>query len=417
MELDIEQLFTLAGAVTIEKRFQFAGREDILKDVFDDLTLRGFGTVLYGERGVGKTSLGWQIFAGLSGDRSLFNERGISISPNAKTTFKCVWLTCTNFIQTISDLTLALLTEVDSHSLSSVYPGFFDNRAEIARVSHSHRWQLEGRQVREDPQRDLGGGPQPSNVELAAFLTLKELLARARGNEANGAELVIFLDEFDQVQENTRVGVLIKALNNVRFVVLGVSSNRESLIGQHPSIGRKISSYEVPLFRQENVEWFFDSIERASEGRLKFDAQFRMLIGERSSGFPWLVQQLGYYSAANALGKGTRSQAPATVGVESYTEIIGSFLRAQLGGDNLNFNALSEVAKKILIVLSGSERGRRLEEEIISCLQTSHRPFYDRGVEDLIDAQLVYSIDNEVRIRDPLTKVLVSIAVTEGRIR
>jgi AAA ATPase-like protein len=417
MELNVEQLFTLAGAVTVDKRYQFAGREDILKRAYDDLTLRGFGLVLFGERGVGKTSLGWQLFAGLSGDHSLFDERNISIDPNAKAKFKCIWLTCTDFIETISDLTLALLTDVDRFSIGSAYPGFFDDSKEIDKVSESYKWRIDGKPNATVNKKTDGNALQPSNNELAAFLAFKALLERARQKDAAGTELVIFMDEFDQVQENTRVGVLIKALNNVRFVVIGVSENRANLIGQHPSIGRKMSSYEVPLLRQDNIEWFFDSIERAANGTVRFEKAFRVLIGDRSSGFPWLVQQLGYYSTLNAASNKKSGEKTVVVGAGHYKAIINDFLSSQLGGDDFNINSLSEVAKKILIALAAALKGRRSEEEIISALHPALRPFFDKGLQELKKGGLVYGVSKEIRIKDPLTKVLVSIAVAEGRVK
>ena len=255
MELNLDQLFTLAGAVTVDKRYQFAGREDLLKKSYDHLTIPGSAVVLFGERGVGKTSLGWQLYAGMSGNRSIFEERNISVTSKHNVSYRCVWLTCTDFIQTMSDLTLALLTDTGSYSLSNIFPDVFGSASELDRVSQTYKWKLgsrtphTGKPTHEPEEKGL----QPSTDELAAFLTLEDLLGKAIHKGPQGSELIIFLDEFDQVRESTRVGVLMKALNNVKFVVIGVAQSRANLIGQHPSIVRKMNAYEVPLLDRKSV--------------------------------------------------------------------------------------------------------------------------------------------------------------------
>src|ERR1700753_5118 len=98
---DPRDLFTIKGAITLEKRQQFAGREELISKCLDALAIDGSALVLFGERGVGKTSLGWQLLGPLSGNTQLIDERKI------RTTFPvtgatCVWLTCNQFMQDIA---------------------------------------------------------------------------------------------------------------------------------------------------------------------------------------------------------------------------------------------------------------------------------------------------------------------------
>ncbi|MEJ0034860.1 MAG: ATP-binding protein [Gammaproteobacteria bacterium] len=407
MKVDLNQLFTIAGAVTVDRRHQFAGRETLLKDAFQHLMIAGTAVALYGERGVGKTSAGWQLFAGLSGDFSLFKDRGITLDP-PRTQIRCVWLKCTDFIQTISDLVLSLLTDSGQHSLAGAFPDVFTD-AEIARVSKLYGW--ERGTAQSSSPKGSEKSLQPSNSELAAFKALEDLLKRAAVREPK-TQLVIFLDEFEQVKESTRVGVLLKALNNVKFVIVGMATNRETLIGQHPSVVRKLNSYEVPLFTAQNVGWFFDSLETSCNKQIRFDAALRTLIANKSSGFPWLVQQLGYYSALNADERRGKEKTLVVL-ADDYHSMIKSFLTTKLGNTDFDFGTLSTAGKQILVKLADTPKGRRGEADLIKSLDPNLHRHFDRGIQELEKINLVQLVGKEVRVTDPLTKVLVTLAISE----
>lgn len=420
LNLDPEKLFTIKGAVTVDKRYQFAGREELIAKCLEDLSSEGSVTVIFGERGVGKTSLAWQLVGPLTGSRQILQERQIRPRISVNKEFSCIWCTCNSLMHSITDLLYTLVKDDEPRfTLRRAFPNVFAPK-QVDKVVRSYKFGLPiaGAQVKFEPSKanDPTRAISASNEELAAFSAFKHLLERARREYSDRGDLVIFLDEFDQLQDRARVGLLLKSINNVRFVIIGVAATRAALIGQHPSVGRKLTAYEVPLFTEDNVNWFFDSVEERSGQQLLFTGDFRKHIYRKSSGFPWLVQQLGFYSVRDAIHSAGASRAGGriTVGVENYRAMVRDFIRAKLGGEDFDVAILKSAERRLLLALSETSNGRLSEDDLLERLPPSLRAYYDEALEALIAAGLVYKQQRQIRITDPLTKILIERASEEG---
>lgn len=419
---DPRDLFTIKGAITVEKRQQFAGREELLSKCLDALAIDGSALVLFGERGVGKTSLGWQLLGPFSGSTQLIDERKI------RTTFPvigatCVWLTCNQFMQDIAGVIYALIEDSESqYSLKAAYPEIFNNETLVQRVTQRYKLKspIAEAELSIDPKK--GKSPIGSSLkelasnELIAFFTLKELLNSAWEKYPRKRNLILFLDEFDQIQDRAQIGILLKSLNNVRFVLIGIASSREKLIGHHGSIGRKLSfsTYEVPLLGTRDIDWFFDNVEQASGKSIRFSSGFRELVSRKSSGFPWLIQQMGFYSVIYEITSTHPRPAIINISERSYHGMIRDFLQTQIGDGSFSIMDLTETQRRVLDTLSGTTKGRATEALLIGKLPDSLRQFYDSAIEKLKGLEVIYEQSSEVRIKDPLTKILVDLAREEN---
>ncbi len=321
----------------------------------------------------------------------------------------------------ISDLLYALVKDEDSrYSLGSLFPKVFGDPKAVDKVIRNYKLGLPvaSAEIKFEPSKskDPTRGISASNEDLVAFATFKHLLERARTLYDKKAGIVIFLDEFDQLEDRAKVGLLLKSINNVRFVIIGVAATRKSLVGHHPSVARKLTSYEIPLLSQENVDWFFTSAERKSGGLVAFTKEFRRHVFEKSSGFPWLVQQLGFYSLREATPPGgyIRSGAKVVVDTKDYRAMIGDFIRSTLGGEDLDIGVLKPAERKILLALSESSSGRLSDDDLYEKIPVSLRPHYDEALEVLMEAELVHKHLRQVRITDPLTKILIELAKEEN---
>jgi hypothetical protein len=253
--------------------------------------------------------------------------------------------------------------------------------------------------------------------ELSALLAFKALFDNAIEMYPAKRGIVIFLDEFDQVQDKTKLGLLLKALNNVRFVIIGVASSRAALLGHHPSVGRKITSYEVPLFALQDVNVFFDKVESRSGRAVVFTSDFRARVFAASSGFPWVIQQLGYYCISQvSTAGGEPSHFPLVMNGDALSKALPEFLRSKLGGEGLELGKLGATARKILLALARSTKGRLSDDSLVFQLPERERPWFENAVVELHEAGLVYSHKGEVRLSDPLTKILIELSTEYGLI-
>ncbi len=196
-------------AAPVKDQELFAGRQSQLVRVADSFVAPGEHAAIFGERGVGKTSLASiaEVIATVSG------RLAVRINCQANDSFDSI-----------------------AHRLGEA----FDRRLRVDRATGRVSAEL--------------GGVVPGAVELLtgvqagapAVLTALEMLASV-------TEVVIFLDEFDRLGEttvHTDLVDLMKTLSDhvlpITIVVVGVASNVDSLIDEHESIGRGLNEIEMP---------------------------------------------------------------------------------------------------------------------------------------------------------------------------
>jgi Cdc6-like AAA superfamily ATPase len=257
--LQLRDLFTPAQPVT--QRSRFAGRLDVLANLIEIIEEQRSHVVVYGERGIGKTSL-MHILADLAresqylviyescGSDSRFDEIFRSV-------LKQIPLL---YLSTVSPQ--ALEAESKAHFGSQVGDGAFNARE------------------------------------------LSELLARV-----TGTRVIIILDEYDRTEDpNFRrsVAELIKNLSDraarVQLVLAGVASNLQELIGYIPSVRRNIVGLPMPRMTGAEVRSLIGVGE--SGAGIKFEDRVTSMIELLANGSPYLVRLLSHHAAMKAVDAG-----------------------------------------------------------------------------------------------------------------
>lgn len=259
MSADFQQLYALAGSTftpgtPVNDRDLFAGRLDQLSKVGDALTQLGYHAVLFGDRGVGKTSLANVISTMQLADQQL---AACKVTCDASDTFSSLWKKA---FQELSVIT--------------VQPGFgFGQQDVVGTVT------LEG-----------------SLPEIASPNDIRRLLASI-GNAVN---ILIIFDEFDRLTSKSVTGLMadtIKALSDsaVRSTILivGVAESVDSLIENHASVERALVQVAMPRMSRDEIGQIIDKgLKRlgmtADEG-----AQTELI--SLSQGLPYVTHLLGLH--------------------------------------------------------------------------------------------------------------------------
>ena len=138
-----------------------------------------------------------------------------------------------------------------------------------------------------------------------------------------GTRVLIILDEFDRSAPGLfrrQVAELIKNLSDrstrVQIVVAGVAANLTELIEHIPSIRRNIVGLPVPSMTGEDIADLIRRGERASE--FTFEQRAVDLIVYLASGSPYIASLLGQHAGLLAADRGAGS-----VGTEDVTAAIG----------------------------------------------------------------------------------------------
>jgi len=421
LTMDIRPYFTIKRAVKVDQRRQFAGRSDVIRKSLDALAVEESPLILYGERGVGKTSLGWQLLAILSGNDAILKERRINtIHPIEKR--KCLWLTCANFMNNIPSVIFSLLRETDpDYSFQKQFPSVFSDNSFLRRIAQNYKLDLGifsatfdvGRPV--PSARKVSEDMEGSNLKYLHLL--KEMLIEIRVKYPD-EKLLIFLDEFDQVEDRTPIGVLLTIVNDAQFVIIGISDTLDKLIGDHPSIRRKFTNafIEVPLLAQDESNWFYEEVAASSRNKISFDNGFKRVAYTQSSGFPWLIQQFGFYSCQTTLEKnvGVPIQNLRN-GVAEFNQMLPELVQKELGNEDFDLGKLTKTQRLILKVLTKRPYTRINEDQLISLLPREYRAHFDRAVPKLEEIGILSKSQMGVRFSDPIQKILATIANDQGK--
>jgi len=243
LEAFAEAVRVFTPGAPISRRDCFSGRTTQIERVIECIISPGQHPIIYGQRGVGKTSL-----ANVLGE--MFQDGlATKVSCDGGDTFQSIWN--------------RLLR---------------DASVEFKRQA----WGFSAEEVAE-------------KYSLASFLG--QANADVRPSDVgmilkHVKRLGMFvLDEFDKVSDtNTKAYMadLIKMVSdnttNVTIVIVGVSDSIQALIGEHPSIERNLVQVELPTMPVEDIE----SIVREGWERLSltFEEAAVHEVGTLANGFP-----------------------------------------------------------------------------------------------------------------------------------
>jgi Cdc6-like AAA superfamily ATPase len=254
----IRALFT--PAAPIGRAELFAGRKDQLRRLFDAIAETGRHAVLFGERGVGKTSLA-NVFHELisrGGDDPLVPIRK-QASP----------------ADTYSSLWRKVFREM---SFERRRKGDYGNDAvEIGSIADFYPNEIE---------------PDDVLREIARF--------------SEKSHPIIVFDEFDRISDQSAKRVMshtIKALSDTgiraTIVLVGVADDINTLVEEHQSITRNISEIKMPRMSKDELNEILNGRYKKVGMTINGDARWKIVTLSR--GLPEYVHALGRAAALNAI--------------------------------------------------------------------------------------------------------------------
>lgn len=392
--LDPEELFR-TGAITGQRADFFVGRFDLIRKAVNNLLTENRTCVIYGERGVGKTSLAWQIATTLSKSNPVF-------SPQLVQAYKL------DVIDTICVFPKFALTPVSVTDLMA---------ALLARSGDEHALFRKARWAYEDSEisvllKDVFGITQDdfnkeilvSRVDLPDIFSLfcNEIEKRSK------SRVVFFIDEAENIANKDNIGKMLKNMNFGKIVFIGIADTKDEIIGDHESSIRNLidGDIEVEPMSGKSIKRIFDGAEEKSAGRLSLSHGFVQDCIRLSFGFPWIAQNLGYQATDASI---KRSRSSGTVSVDSsYTQgayAIVKRLYQEQENVELNFSVLSSQSTRHVAGIIAKAKRYLSEKEILKNMAKEIRPDYDTIVSRLREASLiVLRNDGRIRVSGPIVK-------------
>ena len=240
-----------------------SGRLDLLYRLQDDILTPGKHVLLYGDRGVGKTSIARVLGVLVQEPNEPSGNRSIVVACDSNDNFESIWR--------------KVFQEV---LLAERQLGF----EQYATRSIMGRW---------NPQSPIGS---PNDVRLLI------------GGLPNPT--IVIIDEFDRVQDsNTRLLITdtIKLFSDSdtrsSVVLVGVGQSIEELVSAHQSISRNLDYVSVdPMGEEELAAIIRKGFESSS---LDFEGGLDFKIAQLSQGYPHYTHLLGLWAGRKAAGRGS----------------------------------------------------------------------------------------------------------------
>lgn len=248
----------------------FAGRLDVVRRVANELDAPGRHVAIFGERGVGKTSLAELL--------SFFT----SFEPDRVHVVRCG----------------------HDSTFESIFAEFLERFASgLSLESVESEGALEG-SLRLGP---VGAGGETRQRRVYRNLAQTHSISRSRllGALASAGALLI-VDEFDRVRHvetHTRMAELIKAFSDSgsrsKIVIVGVADSIRGLIGEHTSLSRSLAQVKLDRMSREDLA----EIIRRGEDRigLSFRPTVTNKIVALADGFPHYVHLIALYASLRAI--------------------------------------------------------------------------------------------------------------------
>ena len=250
----------------------FAGRKSQLEAISDSVNQRGLHTVLFGERGVGKTSLA-NVLPEFLRNAGIGDLTVSKINCDSTDIFSSIWRKALREIQ----------ISMESTSLGFTHQTITSSET-LDNMLHEE--------------------PSPEDVRY--------LLQRV------GGRLLVVIDEYDRLEDGSVSRLMadtIKALSdhsvNATIILVGVADTVDQLIAEHQSIDRCLVQVHMPRMSPEELADILD--KGLFQVGMAIEDAARNLITFLSQGLPHYTHLLGLISARVAVGEERLHVAEADV--------------------------------------------------------------------------------------------------------
>ncbi len=270
----VREIFTPSRPInTIELLF---GREPQVTKLVEILNTPGQHALLFGDRGVGKSSLAKVVTLYLLAERYYKDNQIFFKRCDSEDTFESVL----------------------EKPLKNVGVD-----VSVKETTNSHQ---------EKGKAEISAGFASADIESSRQKVEKRIgniSASFVAEKLEGSEGVLVVDEADAIQDSAnkkKLAELIKHLSDCnskfKLLVVGIADTGADLLGKHPSIQRCL--VEVPLDRMSDIELrkIIETGQRnLSSHRLSFDHDVINMIVKVSNGYPYFTHLLALKCAEEAI--------------------------------------------------------------------------------------------------------------------
>lgn len=278
---------------------RFAGRVSTLDALSAALQSDGTQIILYGQRGIGKSSLSRVLTQIAVNDE--FAIARLETKPLKSFDYLPIHITCDDSVTNVDKLCLRLLT--DDQALAPWIPFKVTERSSAQEGGGKLSvkiLELSGK---------LTGSITERQVEVEADVTSTFVNACRKVVSSGVAKdgVLIVVDEFDRISDKSGIASLLKALGpeKVTFALVGVASDIRDLIADHESVARQITDGTIlvpPMDPNELAEIIARAMSALGD-KYSFELAAITWITSIARGHPFYIHLVGKHALLRAIAQ------------------------------------------------------------------------------------------------------------------
>lgn len=305
---------------------RFAGRRRQVLDIADALRVPGSVPVIYGERGLGKSSLANQAqLIAMGSDALLKHLKADDYALAEDETFETAYVACSREMHDVEGLLQAVINAVADIQIAggaSVTRG----EAEVTRTTKVDLKLIAHEHTRRFNQVDS----RPEFRDLTLPEKLKEVCAYVAA--ATASPVFIIIDELDRLRDKSGLASVLKNLSGevLKFMLVGIAEDWTELLEEHRSLDRQLVPIEVlPMSRPELAEivTLADESLRLGESTVRIGEDARSRLVDVSGGNPWFVHVLGQAGLLIAADEGRKTVDSGSITLAIRSLVTDKFSR------------------------------------------------------------------------------------------
>jgi cold shock CspA family protein len=376
---------------------KFAGRGEAIRNAVDAL-FNNKNIIVTGERGIGKSSVAYQLIYMAQGDMALIDKLEID-TDGFQFSFvtgdhRCVPGNTLSDI--VSSLTTSLLTNLNI------------KEKEIKRTTE---WLVDLKLFKVGQKKELAQIEVSEIVDqFVAFIS--DIIQKGK-RDFNG--ITFLIDEIDCLPPDVQLAPFFKAAvealrfkryDNVSFITAGVTGTMTNLITQHPSFSRLFENLELRRMPEEELD---EIIVKALIGtRVEVHPAVKSKIISLADRFPEPVQLLGYHTYRYD----TNSLLEIDDLGEALSFIINELKRQEFS--ELYERAGKGIAEAIVRAMASFDKHEMSVAQVSSKIKINERTTA-LGMADLANMGVLTKVGHGIyKLRDPLFKIYLRWVLGSG---
>lgn len=306
----------------ISKPEQFSGRVKYINNIIRALLSEGANIAIIGDRGIGKSSMAYQLKEISHGNNELLEI--LSIPVHDKFDYFPVMYTCGNGVHNIEELLKNIIDSNDQ--LYELY------KREFLTLSSSIHESVQGSstEIKAKGSIDImfvgnGGVEGVGNLKSEriisnhtnqleykisteeAFIKVCKVFLKENPKYKKG--LLFIIDEFDQIKESDGFASFLKSLEtklpSVKFCIVGIAEDISNLIREHQSVNRLFSNgiIQLPKMTLEELKEIVIKTQDIINNKITLSSDALNLLAKLANGHPYIIHLIGQEAFVNAFDK------------------------------------------------------------------------------------------------------------------